>query len=131
MLRTACTMIWILCMALFANAAEHTTDTLETVQENTAEKTAVLVDVRESNEWATAHVKGAFFLPLAQLKEADQAAVLKKLPKDKVVYTYCRAGVRSLKAAEHLEKWGYEVRPLKAGYEELVKFGFEAEKGEP
>jgi len=33
-------------------------------------------------------------------------------------------GVRALKAAKILEKLGYNVRPLKAGYEDLVKAGF-------
>jgi hypothetical protein len=33
-------------------------------------------------------------------------------------------GVRALKAAKILEKLGYNVRPLNAGYEDLVKAGF-------
>jgi rhodanese-related sulfurtransferase len=32
-------------------------------------------------------------------------------------------GVRALKAANILEKLGYNVRPLKAGYEDLVRVG--------
>jgi len=34
-------------------------------------------------------------------------------------------GARALKAANILEKSGYKVRPLKAGYGDLVKAGFE------
>ncbi len=112
-------------------AAEHTKDTLETIQKATVAKEAILLDVREEDEWKAGHVKGATFLPLSKLKESDQASVLKKLPKDKVIYTHCRAGRRSVAAAELLEKWGYDVRPLKPGYEDLVKFGFESEKSEP
>ena len=53
------------------------------------------------------------------------AAVLaQQLPKDKIVYTYCASGYRSLKAATTLEKFGYDVRPLKAGYKQLVEQGF-------
>ena len=49
----------------------------------------------------------------------------KQIPKDKIVYTHCVMGVRALKAAKILEKLGYNVRPLKAGYEDLIKAGFE------
>jgi rhodanese-related sulfurtransferase len=48
--------------------------------------------------------------------------------KDKIVYTYCAVGYRSLRAAKILKKYGYDVRPLKPGYEELSKSGFESEK---
>ena len=125
-----------LLLALFAAplslvAAEHTKDSLKTIQKATADKTAVLVDVREANEWKAGHVAGATFLPLSVLKEASAEAVAKKLPKDKIVYTYCRAGRRSVAAAELLEKLGYDVRPLKPGFEELIKGGFEKEIGEP
>jgi rhodanese-related sulfurtransferase len=34
-------------------------------------------------------------------------------------------GVRAVAAAKILEKLGYNVRPLKPGYEELVKAGFQ------
>ena len=112
-------------------AAEHTKDSLETIQKATADKTAVLVDVREEAEWKEGHVVGATFLPLSVLKEASAEAVAKKLPKDKIVYTYCRAGRRSLAAGELLEKLGYDVRPLKPGFEELIQGGFEKEIGEP
>jgi phage shock protein E len=40
------------------------------------------------------------------------------------VYTHCVMGVRALKAARILEQLGYNVRPLKAGYEDLVTAGF-------
>ena len=44
---------------------------------------------------------------------------------EKIIYTHCVMGVRAIKAAKILEKLGYNVRPLKAGYEDLVKAGFE------
>jgi phage shock protein E len=125
-----------LLLALFAVpltllAAEHTKDSLETIQKATADKSAVLVDVREADEWKEGHVKGATFLPLSELKEANAEVVAKKLPKDKIIYTHCRAGRRSVAAAELLEKMGYDVRPLKPGFEDILKAGFEKEIGEP
>jgi rhodanese-related sulfurtransferase len=46
------------------------------------------------------------------------------LPKEKVIYCHCRSGGRCLTAAEILKKLGYDVRPLKPGYRDLVEAGF-------
>jgi phage shock protein E len=107
------------------NAAELSNDPLPIVQENIATHKAVLLDVREAGEWKEGHVQGAVSLPLSSLKHVDTTALEHQVPKDKIVYTHCVMGVRALKAANVLEKLGYNVRPLKAGYKELVKAGFE------
>lgn len=108
------------------HAAELTNDPLPTVQENVATHKAVIVDVREPGEWKEGHIEGAISLPLSSLKRGvDTSALEHELPKDKIVYTHCVMGVRALAAAKILEKLGYNVRPLKAGYEDLVKAGFE------
>ena len=107
-------------------AADLSTDSLPTVQENLATHKAVLIDVREPGEWKEGHVQGAISLPLSSLKEnADATALQRQLPKDKIVYMHCVMGVRALKAAKILDKLGYDARPLKAGYEDLVKAGFQ------
>jgi len=108
------------------NGAELSDDPLPTVQENVATHKAVLVDVREPGEWKEGHVEGAILLPLSSLKkDVDTTAIEHQLPKEKIVYTHCVMGVRALKAAKILEKLGYNVRPLSAGYEDLVKAGFQ------
>jgi phage shock protein E len=108
------------------HAAELTNDPLPIVQENLATHKAVLVDVREPGEWKEGHVEGAISLPLSSLKKGvDTSALEHRIPKDKIVYTHCVMGVRAAAAAKILEKLGYNVRPLKAGYEDLVKAGFE------
>ena len=124
-------LLVLLAAPLSLSAAEHTKDSLEAIKKAKADKSAVLVDVREADEWKAGHVAGATFLPLSVLKESSAEAVAKKLPKDKIIYTYCRAGRRSVAAGELLEKLGYDVRPLKPGFEELVQGGFEKEIGEP
>jgi phage shock protein E len=112
-------------------AADHTKDTLETVKKNVEEKKAILVDVREKSEWEVGHVDGAVLLPLSELKgSVDEKGISKQLPKDKIVYTHCAVGKRALTAAEILQKIGYEVRPLKPGYQELLKGGFKKAKTE-
>lgn len=107
------------------HAAELSNDPLPTVQENVATHKAVLVDVREPGEWKEGHIEGAISLPLSSLKkDVDTNALEHQLPKEKIVYTHCVMGVRAVAAAKILEKLGYNVRPLKAGYEDLVKAGF-------
>lgn len=104
----------------------HTADSLETVKQKLKDKTAVLVDVRETSEWEDGHVAGAISLPISSLqkKGSDLDTLLKVVPKDKVIYTHCFAGKRSLAAAEELSKRGYDVRPLKPGIKQLLDAGF-------
>jgi rhodanese-related sulfurtransferase len=115
--------------ACVACAADHTTDTLDAVKKGVADKKAVLVDVREETEWKDGHLKDATLLPLSELKGGVTADKLKeKLGDAKVLYLHCGSGKRCLTAADLLKKQGYDVRPLKEGYADLVKAGFEKAK---
>lgn len=112
-------------LSLVAFAADHTTDTLDTVKKKVADKKAVLVDVREADEWKDGHLSDARHLALSDLKAGVPADKLKKaLPPGSVVYLHCASGKRCLKAADLLKDKGYDIRPLKAGYEDLLKAGF-------
>lgn len=112
-----------------ACAAEHTTDTLETVKKSVTDGKALLVDVREADEWKDGHLRAAKHVALSDLKKGIPEADLKKLlPAGSVVYLHCGSGKRTLVAADILKKQGYDVRPLKDGYRELVKAGFEVAK---
>jgi rhodanese-related sulfurtransferase len=112
------------------SAAEHTKDSLEVVKERVQTKeTAVLLDVREQKEWDAGHLSDAKLFPLSRLRagkgESDFAKeVAKLLPKDKIVYCHCRSGGRVLPATDILKELGYDVRPLKAGYSQLLEAGF-------
>ena len=107
----------------------HTKDSLDTVKENVKAGKAVIVDVREPNEWNAGHLRGALFAPQSKLNsEAESAALIKTLPKDKIIYTHCAAGRRALACGDILKKLGFDVRPLKPGYRELVAAGFENEE---
>lgn len=106
-------------------AADHTKDTTDVVKKAVADDKAILLDVREKSEWDDGHLKDAKLLPLSVLKAGAKADDVSKIvPKDKVVYCHCGSGVRCLKAADELKKLGYDVRPLKPGYADLVKAGF-------
>ena len=111
-------------------AAEHTKDSLDTVKERLKDNSAILVDVREQKEWDEGHLKDARLVPLSKLKvDAEAEKLTKDLPMKKIVYCHCGAGVRALTAADILKKQGYDVRPLKEGYKDLLKAGFaKAEK---
>lgn len=116
----ACVLVGAAC------AAEHTTDGLETVKKNVKDGKAVLVDVREADEWKDGHLKNAKHLALSDLKKGVPDEQLKKaLPAGSVVYLHCASGKRCLAAADILKKQGYDVRPLKDGYQGLLKTGFE------
>jgi rhodanese-related sulfurtransferase len=64
---------------------------------------ALLLDVREPAEFAEARVPGAVNLP-----QADLATRLAEIPRDRPIFTICRSGMRSLRAAQFLKQQGYE-----------------------
>lgn len=112
----------------FAAELTHTKDSLDVVKAKVSEKKAVLVDVRSEDEWKEGHLKSALHLPITELAKLNEAEIREKLPKDKIIYTHCAVGARALRAGKIIEKFGYDIRPLKPGYEELVKAGFEVAK---
>jgi rhodanese-related sulfurtransferase len=115
----------ILATAATRNEIEFTKDTLASVKKSIAEGKAVLVDVRSQEEWNKGHIEGSIFVPVDSLrKNVDEKKLAKTLPKQKIVYTFCVVGMRAKAAAIKLEKYGYNVRPLKPGYDELIKAGF-------
>jgi glyoxylase-like metal-dependent hydrolase (beta-lactamase superfamily II)/rhodanese-related sulfurtransferase len=63
----------------------------------------VLLDVREPDEYSHGHVPGAVNLP-----QADLAAKLDELPRDRRVFVICQGGYRSRRAAQFLRQTGFE-----------------------
>ena len=129
----AMAMAGVLSMAGFQRASAedltHTKDTPETAKQNIKDGKAVLVDVREQKEWDAGHIAGALLMPKSKLDvEKEAAALMQKLDKAKIVYTHCKAGRRALACGEILKQQGFDVRPLKQGYEDLLKAGFEKAK---
>jgi phage shock protein E len=115
--------------------AQHTKDSLDKVKENLAQKKAILIDVREPKEWNAGHLQDAQLLPLSELKQAAkgpkvQEKVDKALSKQQIIYCHCGSGVRVLAAKGILSKLGYDVRPLAAGYDDLVAAGFAPAKNQ-
>ena len=83
------------------------------------------MDVREKSEWDQGHLEIANLLPLSRLRTGVKPKTLaKQLSKKKIIYCHCRSGGRVLPATDILKKLGYDVRPLKQGYAELLREGF-------
>ena len=66
---------------------------------------AILVDVREADEFATGHIPGAVNAPLSTISNTT-------LPKDVPLFLYCLRGSRSKRAAGILKKMGYTVKSI-------------------
>jgi glyoxylase-like metal-dependent hydrolase (beta-lactamase superfamily II)/rhodanese-related sulfurtransferase len=64
---------------------------------------AMIVDVREPSEYATARIPGAVSIP-----QADLATRLDEIPRDRELLLVCAGGTRSLRAAQFLRAIGYE-----------------------
>lgn len=77
---------------------------------------AVLVDVREPQEWAAGHAPPAEHLPLGQVTPDA-------VPRDLPVIAACRSGNRSGKAADVLAAAGVPVHNLAGGMQAWAEAG--------
>ena len=71
---------------------------------------ALLLDVREPDEWLTEHAPEAVLLPMGQVRE-HQA----ELPRDRRIVVVCRSGGRSAAVTESLRAWGFDAVNLAGG----------------
>ncbi len=91
---------------------------VRSVAERLADRSVVVIDVRQPVEWRRGHIHGSLNLPLAQL-----ANRLHRLPGDKTIVTVCASGHRSAVAARTLQRAGYQVENLKGGMRSWVRTG--------
>ncbi len=71
---------------------------------------AVLLDVREDDEWAAGHAPGAVHVPMTEL-----AGRLDDVPDGNPVYVICRSGGRSARATAYLNQQGWDVVNVAGG----------------
>jgi rhodanese-related sulfurtransferase len=72
---------------------------------------AVIVDVREADEWAAGHAPNAVHIPLS-----DLPARLGELPdSDDTIPVVCRSGGRSGRAVQWLAQQGFDVANVEGG----------------
>lgn len=79
---------------------------------------ALLLDVREPDEWEAGHVPDAHHLPLGQLGERYT-----ELPPDRSIVAVCRSGGRSGQATAALRGAGYDVVNLGGGMQAWQQAG--------
>src|ERR1043166_10047300 len=83
-------------------------------QAQTESGAAVLIDVREDEDWRADHAKGAKHLNRGSIElEIEEEVPDLKTP----IICYCGGGSRSALVTESLQKMGYEnVRSMAAGF---------------
>ncbi len=79
---------------------------------------AVLIDVRQPEEYAEGHVPGARLIPLAEVPDR-----LGEVPTDEPVLVICKSGGRSLRAAEHLVAQGVDATNVAGGTMAWIESG--------
>jgi sulfur-carrier protein adenylyltransferase/sulfurtransferase len=86
---------------------------------------AVVVDIREQDEWDEGHIAGAVHIPRGHLESRiERTAPDRAQP----VLLYCSAGNRSAFAAKTLEEMGYEdVVSLAGGFTDWKRNGYPVE----
>lgn len=85
---------------------------------------AVLVDVREPQEYAEAHVPGATLIPMGEL-----GGRLQELDPASPVYLICRSGHRSAAVGQALETRGFQTVNVVGGTLAWVRSGKPFERG--
>jgi len=100
---------------LVADAKKNITEiSPQEAQGQTERGDAIMIDVREEEDWREDHAKGAKHLVrgMVELEIEEQVPDLKT-----PIICYCGGGSRSALVAESLQKMGYEnVRSLAGGF---------------
>lgn len=70
---------------------------------------AVIIDLRNTEEYEVSHLKTAVNIPYGEIEKC------RKFSKDKLLVLYCSRGSSSLFAARELMKMGYTVKSVVGG----------------
>jgi rhodanese-related sulfurtransferase len=88
---------------------------------------AMLLDVREVDEYSQSHIAGSLLVPLS-----DLSTRLKELPQDRMIIVVCRTGVRAAQGRDFLLASGFsKVTSLSGGIQAWVADGYPMESGAP
>ena len=71
---------------------------------------ALLLDVREADEWAAGHAPAAVHMPMGQIPTGYG-----ELPTDRPIACICRSGARSGRVTEYLRSFGLDVVNVAGG----------------
>jgi rhodanese-related sulfurtransferase len=79
---------------------------------------AVVLDVREDDEWAAGHAPAARHVPMSEL-----TGRLGELPDDDPLYVVCRSGARSARVVAYLAGQGYPAVNVDGGMQSWAAQG--------
>jgi rhodanese-related sulfurtransferase len=88
------------------------------------EKGAVLVDVRNPDEYENFRVAGARLIPLPEVPER-----IEEIPDDETVYIICNTGSRSARAVDYLNRQGHDTVNVRGGSRAWLEAGRPVESG--
>lgn len=89
---------------------------------------ALLIDVREDDEWRAEHVKGAMHIGKGVIERDIEKLVPQK---DRQLLLYCGGGYRSALSADNLQRMGYtNVWSVDGGFRAYKDSGREMESGD-
>lgn len=72
---------------------------MKNVQVNEVPADAQLIDVRENDEWAAGHAKGAVHIPMSEF-----TGRVGEVDTDREIYVICKVGGRSAQVGQYLEQ---------------------------
>lgn len=109
-------------MALFSRPTRSEIPTVDVETAAARGPGAVLLDVREDDEWAAGHALGATHVPLCRLDPRDLAGA-------GPVFVICRSGNRSAMATEALRSAGVDAHNVAGGIGAWSRAGLPLELG--
>lgn len=80
---------------------------------------ALLLDVRNPDEWQAGHADGAAWIPMHELADRQE-----ELPTDREIVVICKSGARSARVAHALVAAGYEAVNVAGGADAWQAAGF-------
>ncbi|KJV06112.1 rhodanese-like domain-containing protein [Methylocucumis oryzae] len=98
---------WLLSLVLLlplTSHAEENSINAEQAAMLSKDKQAVIIDVREQNEWQQSHIPNAIHIPLNELPQ--RLSELNRF-KSSTIITQCRSGKRSAQAQSVLKNAGF------------------------
>lgn len=84
---------------------------------------AMLLDVRDLDEWLAGHVRGATHIPLIEVPRR-----LAELPADRSIVCICRSGNRSGQATVYLVEHGFRAKNMVGGMKAWAVAGLPVER---
>jgi rhodanese-related sulfurtransferase len=80
---------------------------------------AILLDVREPDEWHAGHAENALWIPMGEVAARQQ-----DVPDDRPIVVICRVGSRSARVANALVRGGFDAVNLAGGMRAWAAAGF-------